>query len=81
MTVSHKYRIAKLQKMDCCRITTDGCFRSFMQSSACKASVFSESSLVPPFFSLEALPIEGFPTVKVRKKNHQSDFGLHRFFF
>ena len=49
-------------------------------SSAFKSSVFSESSpVLPYFFSLKILPMEGSSDSQSWKKNHQSDFVLHQF--
>ena len=69
MILSHKHRINIWQKIGYCRKSTDGCFCSFVLSSAYRASVFSEIDPVPLFFfHLKSFLWKGPRTVKVRKK-------------
>ena len=80
MILSYKQQINMLQ-IDCCKTTTVAAF-ALVLSSACKSSIFSESSPIAPyFFQLKSFLWKGLLTVKVRKKIIDQILGYISFCF
>ena len=88
--VSHKHRMNISWKIAYWRITTGGCFRSFVMFFKQSFHFFrTYYPRTPILFDLNSFLWKGPLTVKawicsmvkVRKKNHRSDFGLHQFLF